>query len=318
MPIELTDRRAILIGVPDYPRLRQSLACVQSDLERMSSALASSGYAITAIVSGSDCNSKAELLTSLIAAFDSCSPSSVLVVYFTGHGFGTKEGIALLTHEYADDDHITLFNTALMQRELEELIEKRCKSRLIVMAIDACRDSVEAPPLSLRLGVARGVQDRLCWYYSCDHDQRSRFRTSPPRISHFTEGLSDTIRSTHPAITLDDVYNDAQDLVNEITDTLYGKETNRQESRMVEPPRHPVRRVTEWVIFNGPQPGGGAPRKTDDGGNKPPPPNVQTVELESLPRQRVGTLEARSSASRWRRAAKRLSQLIGIVLREIQ
>ncbi|WP_170321609.1 HD domain-containing protein [Acrocarpospora pleiomorpha] len=150
----MTVRRALLIGVPncDDTAFSTITQVVETDIQKMRSALALSSYDIEAL--GEDSRSPEPSGSRIRAAIKkACAEAprgSVLLLYFSGHGVNVDGRDYLVPSDAYREPGATIPDLDSLVPAIPDL--RRCQARLVVFFIDACRDT----PAGSRIEGAQG------------------------------------------------------------------------------------------------------------------------------------------------------------------
>lgn len=204
----MTDRHALLIGVPNYdsdlfPSMRE---VVTADVTRMADALARSGYHIEFCGAGSGATAEptaGRIKAAILRACAAVPPGGVLLVYFSGHGV-TLDGESFLV---PCDAFETLSGDLPACDSLVPVIPdglRQCRARLVVFLVDACRQDPAEPATPIGGGSLSWLEDGdLALVNSCRPGEQSGYSSTG---SFFTTALAEVLDRRNPARTLGEVF----------------------------------------------------------------------------------------------------------------
>lgn len=207
----MTDRRALLIGVPkcDGELFRPIDLVVAADIKRMKDALGQSGYDVRLCGHDDPADeepTKNRISAALRRAYEEAPADGILVLYFSGHGvIADGQSFLVPSDVYADRTGRRPEPDSLVPVVSGDL--EHCRAGLVIFFVDSCRDDPAEPltvqPAGGALSYPAGGDFVLV--NSCRPGQRSLYANTG---SFFTQALAEALDRRSPARTLDDVYKD--------------------------------------------------------------------------------------------------------------
>ncbi|MEU9834329.1 caspase family protein [Streptosporangium sp. NPDC048047] len=209
----MADRRALLIGVPrcDDDAFSDIRDVVRSDVRLMHETLTNSGYETVTSFGESETGAEptgSRIKAQLKRACAEAPPGSVLLLYFSGHGL-TIDGHDYLVPSDASRDPGALWPDTDSLVPLVPPNIDRCRARLVVYFVDACRDD----PAATHGPVVKGgmlpylPEGDFVVVTGCRAGQRCLYGESG---SYFTQALAQTLDRRNPARTLEQVLKDVE------------------------------------------------------------------------------------------------------------
>ncbi|ROO88542.1 caspase domain-containing protein [Actinocorallia herbida] len=205
----MSGRHALLIGVPTYGAglFSPLTGTVEADLDRMAGALEESDYQVTFCAPGRDgCvqPTRGAVQNALLNACRDAPEDGVLLIYFTGHGVMLDGKSFLVPSDvYPDvDDEGTPDEGSLIPLVPRAL--ERCRAKLVVLIVDACRDTPgESGPISVGGQLRYPPDGAFALVTSCKPGETSGYDESG---SYFTQTLSEILARRNSARTLPEVF----------------------------------------------------------------------------------------------------------------
>lgn len=200
----MTDRRALLIGVPrcDDETFSEIADVVRTDIRNIQSALASSAYSIESMGANEDSPepSGSRIRGAVKRACADAPAGSVLLLYFSGHGVSIDGQDYLVPSDaYREPGSPVPDLDSLVAAVPSDL--HNCRAKLVLFFVDACRD---APAESRAEGPRGGVV-----HYPAGGSLVMIAGCAPGQICHygqagstFTQTLTQVLDRRHPARTL--------------------------------------------------------------------------------------------------------------------
>ncbi|NUW34033.1 caspase family protein [Nonomuraea sp. SMC257] len=203
-------RHALLIGVPrcDDPGLTDIGHVVRADLRTMRQALEQSGYAEVetfGVEQGEEPTAN-RVRKRIRRACEAVPEGGVLLLYFSGHGISV-DGADYLVPSDAERERGA---AAPAVSELVPVVPadlERCRARLVVFFVDACRDDpARDHDPAVRGGMLPYLPDGdFVLVTGCRAGQRCHYGDTG---SYFTQALAQTLDRRNPARTLRQVLDD--------------------------------------------------------------------------------------------------------------
>lgn len=207
----LTDRIALLIGVPscDNDLFRPMPDVVATDVDRMATALRQSAYEVRYCGHGDESGQEPtgnRIRAAIMAALRDIPAGGIVLLYFSGHGITINgRGYLVPKDAYAGSngpDPESL--VALMPRNLFE-----CRAKLVLLAVDACRDDMWASEGPLYGTEALPFLDNgvFALFNSCRPGERSLHGDDG---SYFTQAFGEVLDRRNAARTLGDAHHEVR------------------------------------------------------------------------------------------------------------
>jgi hypothetical protein len=230
----MTNRLALLIGVRDYRGGPfPPLPVVEHDLEAMQTCLTASGYQVKSFGLGPGDGAGSTIFQQLRGFIRTAPKGCTLLIYLSGHGLHHRGKDYLVPADF-DALNAEDYGRLLVPIDLAEALEDS-KAHSLVIFVDACRTGVDLDNVDVKSSafarwgkakLARVSGHRFAIVLGCSPGQFCQFVSGSEPFSLFTRALVSGLSPEHPARSLADVVEAAQQQLDHLV-TLHGKCSQR-------------------------------------------------------------------------------------------